>query len=291
MNFNEKEFDRVFEDSFVLNKLGIDIVHGCQLRCVGCPNSTLKPKIKKISVTDFKKVIDNINVRHVNLFRLFNFGEPLLHEELPSLLNILNNRKFSISNIELSTNGQYHDFPILEEAIKQRIINTINVSCDGDGTAADYERLRPPSRWSKFITFVEKLSELREKFDPNLTIMTRTICEDTESQARWEKILKPLGFNIEFRGWIYMPESSVNMTGIDVKAKEGICSFLKDSSRLYVDYDGTIVPCCVHPAAGNLGNLLDCKLSRIISGEKKIMFLKKMKDERLNMPICNQCSL
>ncbi len=291
MKFERQEFDRLFEESFVLNKLGIDIVHGCQLRCIGCPNSTLKPKIKKMSVPDFTKIINNINVKHVNLFRLFNFGEPLLHENLPDLLRELDKRSFSISNIELSTNGQYHDFPVLEEAIKLKIINTINVSCDGNGTEEDYERLRPPSRWSKFILFVNKLSELRDRLDPNLKIMTRTICEDKVSQERWRELLTPLGFEIEFRGWIYMPESSVNMTGVPVSTKEGVCSFLRDSSRLYVDYDGTIVPCCVHPAAGNLGNLLDSKLSRIISGEKKVLFVNKMKEDRASIPICNQCSL
>ena len=30
--------------------LHFDIVHGCQLRCVGCPNSILQPKIKRMPV-------------------------------------------------------------------------------------------------------------------------------------------------------------------------------------------------------------------------------------------------
>ncbi len=290
LKINESDFENFMMNNFILDKVGIDIVHGCQLRCIGCPNSILKPKIQKMSPSNFGKMLDNLNVKHINLLRLFNFGEPLLHEDLPLLLMEISKRKMSISNIELSTNGQYHDFPVLEEAIKLNIINTINVSCDGDGTPEEYERLRPPSRWEKFITFVEKLSELKHKYDPKLRIMTRTICDDPISQKRWETLLHPLGYSVEFRDWVYMPQSSINMTGRPIQTKEGICSFLKDGTRLYVDYDGTIVPCCVHPMAAKLGNLLENKFSDILRSEQRNSILKFMKDNRSAMSICNECS-
>jgi hypothetical protein len=34
-----------------------DIVQGCQLRCLGCPNSTLQPKIKRMSREDFERCL------------------------------------------------------------------------------------------------------------------------------------------------------------------------------------------------------------------------------------------
>ena len=63
-----------------------DIVHGCQLRCVGCPNSTLEPKIQRIAVDDFAKCLANIDVERIHTLRLFNYGEPLLHKQLASIV-------------------------------------------------------------------------------------------------------------------------------------------------------------------------------------------------------------
>ena len=64
----------------------LDIVHGCQLRCVGCPNSTLLPKVSEVSEADFVAILRNIDVQRIHLLRLFNFGEPLLHRRLSALL-------------------------------------------------------------------------------------------------------------------------------------------------------------------------------------------------------------
>ncbi len=275
--------------ALILDKVGIDIVHGCQLQCVGCPNAVLRPKIKKMSADDFLKIINNIDVDHVNILRLFNFGEPLLNEGLPEILENLKKRTWTCSNIELSTNGQYHDFPTLERAIKSRVLNTLNVSCDGDGTPDDYERLRPPSRWPKFIEFLKKAKEFRDAHDPNLTLMTRTICTDPVAQQRWLSLLVPLGFKVEFRDWLYLPQSAENLTGKPISVPEGVCSFMRPGNRLYIDYDGTVVPCCAHPKAAELGNILEQKFTDIFLGNKRTEVVKFMHFERKKMPHCNAC--
>ena len=63
-----------------------DIVHGCQLRCVGCPNSTLEPKIYRIPVADFSRCLANIDVERIHTLRLYNYGEPLLHKKIASIV-------------------------------------------------------------------------------------------------------------------------------------------------------------------------------------------------------------
>ena len=70
----------------VLLLANFEIVSGCQLRCVGCPNSVLQPKVQRISVSDFAACLANIDVKAIHTFRLFLFGEALLHRELPALL-------------------------------------------------------------------------------------------------------------------------------------------------------------------------------------------------------------
>ena len=72
----------------ILKKLGIDIVHGCQLRCIGCPNSIIKPKIEFCDLSVFEKMLNNINVK-VDTLRLYNFGEPMLHPQLDEIVKII----------------------------------------------------------------------------------------------------------------------------------------------------------------------------------------------------------
>lgn len=288
-NIDENAKLLLSKDKLILDKVGIDIVHGCQLHCVGCPNSTIRPKIKRMHIETFEKIIRNIDVDHINLLRLFNFGEPLLNDKLPEILESLNNRKWSCGNIEISTNAQYHDFVTLERSIKTRVLNTFSISCDGDGTPESYEKLRTPSKWSKFVEFIEKISALRDKYAPEMLLITRTICTDKESQERWIKLLGPLGFRIEFRDWLYLPESSVNMTGKPVNVPSGVCSFIRPGNRLYIDYDGKVVPCCAHPQAAILGNIANQKFTEILQSDTRANIYQLMKNDRGSMDICNSC--
>lgn len=273
----------------LIDKLGFDIVHGCQLRCVGCPNSTIKPKIKKISVDDFRLCIRNIDVDFVRLFRLFSFGEPLLHEELPGILMVLKEPPFRIGELEISTNAQYHDFDVLAEALRTGVLTRLAVSADGDGTAEDYERLRPPGKWDKLMEFLRRARELRDRNAPHAQLISRTICTNVEHQLRWQRTLIPLGWVPQFRDWLHLPESTVNMTGRAPRVPAGVCSFVAPGDRLYVDSDGTVVPCCVHPRASVFGNLKESRYSEILSGAKRAEFIRLLATQRPSMPICNEC--
>lgn len=272
-----------------IDKCHFEIVHGCQLRCVGCPNSTLQPKVQRIEPADFDACLRNIDVRHIEYLRLFNFGEPLLHRQLAKVLDCIPRQGWSVGRVEISTNAQFVDWADLEEAIRLRVLDNLSVSCDGDGTPEDYERLRPPSRWDRMIEFLERARALRDRHDPDLTLMTRTVCTDPKAQARWNQVLVPRGWVPEFRGWIYLPEAERNMTGRDIQAPRRICSFQAAHNRLYADWDGTVIPCCVHPRAAVLGNLRESTYNAIMRSYARAAFLEQMARDRAGMPICNAC--
>lgn len=272
-----------------IDKLGFDIVRGCQLRCIGCPNSTLKPKIKKISVEDFGLCIRNIDVNYVKLFRLFNFGEPLLHEGLPEILLVVRGATFRTGELEISTNAQHHDFDVLAETLKTGALTRLVVSADGDGTPEDYERLRPPGKWHKLIEFLVRARKLRDRHAPQLQLITRTICTDPRHQRRWLEVLAPLGWSPQFRDWIHLPQAMANMTGRVPRVPVGVCSFVAPGNRLYVDWDGTVVPCCVHPNAAVFGNLKESAYSEIFGGAPRSEFVRLLATQRPSMTICNEC--
>lgn len=283
-----------------LHTFQIDIVHGCQLRCVGCPNSTILDKVRRVKIEDFRKCIENVDVDFIQYLRLFNFGEPLLHENLTGILEVLREQPWQAETLEISTNAQFCNWEDFASALKVGILDRLVVSCDGDGTPHQYETLRPPSKWDKLIEFLRKARELRDEHAPGLELVTRTIVEDVDSMTRWRDLLLPLGWTPEFRDWKVLPESKENMTGRDVSVPMDVCTFMAPSSRfgvlyhgevnqLYVDANGTVVPCCAHPKAANLGSLLHQRASELLASPTRRAFIRQLETDRGAIPVCNKC--
>jgi radical SAM protein with 4Fe4S-binding SPASM domain len=286
-----------------LYTLHFDIVHGCQLRCVGCPNSTLEPKIQRISVEDFALCLGNIDVERIHTLRLFNYGEPLLHKQLSSIVAQIPRQRWKASVVEISTNAQWVDWHDFEEALKQEVITRLCVSCDGDGSPEQYEELRPPSKWEKLIEFLDRAAYLRDRWAPAMQLWTRTVVRTKKDMQRWEEVLRPRGWMPEFRRWMALPESAQNMTGRAVVTPKAACVFMADPqvftahpwfgeiNLLYVDADGTVVPCCMHPRAGEFGNLKTQKYSEILRGQARERFRNDLETRRATMSICGTCDV
>jgi len=278
----------------------MDIVHGCQLRCVGCPNSTIMDKVKLISLEDFEACLANVDVDHIKHFRLFNFGEPLLHKQLSKLFETIAAQPWKAEETEISTNAQWCDFEELERALALGVLDRLVVSCDGDGSPEQYEQLRPPSRWEKLIEFLDRVAEIKERVAPSLNLITRTIVENEEAIQRWEDVLIPRGWTPEFRDWKILPEAQENRLGREVDVPRDICTFVAPSDhfetlyhgglhQLYVDASGTVIPCCAHPSAADLGNLKRNKVSELMLNEQRAAFVQRLKTDRMSVPVCNVC--
>lgn len=269
--------------------LGFDIVYGCQLRCIGCPNSIIKPKVRTISVEDFETCLKNVDVKVVNLFRLFNYGEPLLHPDIPGCIAAIKRQSFEVRKLHISTNAQHHDFPQLEEIFRTRALYKLTASCDGDGTPAEYERQRPPARWDKLMEFLRRAAEFRDKHSPDTILQSSSIVETDDDRRRWTEILEPLGWEPQFRERMNMAQSvDFDPEAAKARVKNELCEHMQITS-LYVNVDGDVVPCCRHPKAAVLGNLKKETFSQIYHGKKRKAFADRLKKDRVNMPICGEC--
>ena len=295
-----------------ISKLGFDIVHGCQLRCVGCPNSVIRPKVKFISAEDFDLCMKNIDVSRVIEFRLYNYGEPLLHPDLLNVIRQIAKQSFKTERVEISTNAQVLNKEVLTEVIKDNIVNRIAVSCDGDGTSEEYERLRPPAKWSKLVSFLTSVAKIRDKYssEEKFPLITRTVCTDKKTEEKWTELLKPLGWRPQFRVWKQFSGVTADLPGLkkQLNPPNKSCTYVRarrmrgvlygrsghifvdaDARPLYVDYDGTVVPCCAHPRAAVLGNLKQKKYNEILADEKMKLFSKELTINRKNMSVCGKC--
>jgi MoaA/NifB/PqqE/SkfB family radical SAM enzyme len=282
---------------------GFDIVHGCQLRCVGCPNSTLEPKIQRITVDSFARCLANIDVERIHTLRLFNYGEPLLHRELSAIVAQIPRQRWKVSVVEISTNAQWVDWDEFEAAMRLEVVNKLVVSCDGDGTPEDYERLRPPSTWAKLTEFLDRARQIRDRWAPAMQLWTRTVVRTRADVRRWDAVLRPRGWTPEFRRWMALPQAQADLTGRVMVVPAGPCIYLAEPAEftkhpwfgetnlLYVDADGTVVPCCVHPRAGEFGNLNVQKYSEIVGGAPRRAMKEAMTRNRAAMPICGGCDV
>ena len=291
-----RKYDSIFNVHF-------DIVHGCQLRCLGCPNSTLKPKIRRIAVDDFSRCLRNIDVRHIHTFRLFNYGEPLLHRELAECVELIPQQSWKASIVEISTNGQKVYWDNFEEMLKLQVVNRLIVSCDGDGTPEEYERLRPPSKWDSLLEFLERAREFRDRWSPATELVTRSVISNLDWRQRWYDVLHPRGWTPEFRGWMNLPESVDKPSGRETVVPDGYCFFMGEPEEfvgnnwhgevalLYVDQDGSVVPCCQHPMAGVLGNLKRQTYNEIMNGQARMRFINQMNTDRSAMKVCGNCDM
>jgi len=283
-----------------LHTFQMDIVHGCQLRCVGCPNSTIMDKVRRISLDDFSTCLANVDVAHVKYFRLFNFGEPLLRTDLTGIFKVIAAQPWTAEETEISTNAQWCDWEDLESALALGVLDRLVVSCDGDGTPQQYERLRPPGKWHKLIEFLERAADIQQRVAPDLSLVTRTIVEDSTAIQRWNDILLPRGWTPEFRDWKVLPESQENRTGRPLSVPQDICTFVAPSDQfqeqyhgglhqLYVDAQGTVIPCCAHPSAADLGNLKQSRVTELMVNEARKAFVQRLATDRKNVPVCNEC--
>jgi len=254
-------------------------------------------------VSDFSTILGNVDVEHIHTLRLYNFGEPLLHRQLDRIVAEIPKQKWKASIVEISTNGQKVYWDNFEEMLKLQVVNKIAVSCDGDASAEKYEALRPPAKMDKLIYFLNKTRELRDKWSPATELITRSVIETEQDKENWRQLLDPLGWRPEFRQWMILPGSAENPSQRTPEQVNDVCVSLAepdefvgktwhgDINLLYVDHDGTSVPCCFHPRAGVFGNLLHQKYSEVLAGERRAAFIERMARDRKNMRVCSQCEL
>jgi hypothetical protein len=241
-----------------------------------------------MSVDEFAKCLENIDVKHIHLLRPYNYGEPLLHPNLADILIQIPKQSWTCDIVEISTNAQHFDEDQLTKIFKTGVLKKLYVSCDGDGTPEEYERLRFPAKWGKLINFMVKTKAIRDKYAPGITLQTRTCCEDAKSKERWEKVVYPLGWETEFRNFCLLPQSLKIITKRNPIIPKGLCEWVLPG-YLFVDYDCSVIACCAHPRAFEFGDLRQEKYSKIYFGRRRQLFLNMLKQKRKKMTICGKC--
>lgn len=144
----------------------IDISGSCNLFCISCPRGNFSPQPPKgfMSVENFEAVLDKIQREDplAGAVALYNFGEPLLHPELPQLIELARQRGILCA---VSTNLNF--YLDLTEVVKAAPA-WFRVSTSGWGES--YEITHTGGQWPLFLANLKRLARLRDAYSPGLNV-------------------------------------------------------------------------------------------------------------------------
>ena len=268
-------------------KVYLEITNVCNLKCDFCPET--KREAEFMSETTFNHILDQIKP-YTDYIYLHVKGEPLLHPNLGSLLDISYEKGFKVN---ITTNGTLID-KVADTLIEKPAVRQINFSLhsfDGNEKAISKEQ---------YIDSILNFSG-RAIVESNIIISLRLWNLDdallTEDQRdRNLEIIHKIeeNFKLPYKIQGNLSETKALKIGDkvylnhdyefkwpDLKEEEdfskGSCYGLKDQVAILVN--GTVVPCCLDgDGIINLGNIHELEFADIINGERA---------ENIRLGFCN----
>lgn len=275
----------------------IEISNICNLNCSFCPYSQKKRSPSWMSVELFSKIIDDIK-NHVEEIYLHVLGEPLLHPDLKSLLEIADQAKLRVN---ITTNGtliKKNHLLLLESSV----VRQINFSVHALEEWNDKEKAL--SALNDMLLFAQEATQKR----PDLYINFRLWNIQKENPSSWNALvsselesafycdLSSHDFSIRHKSFplqnrIYL-HFDTRFEWPDGKQEElstkGTCKAL--DSHIGILCDGRVVACCLdHNGELTLGQLPEQSLSTILSLPRAIAMKQGFKEKKLVEPFCQSC--
>ena len=272
----------------MFKKIYIEITNICNLNCKFCPDTK---RIKKnMSLDEFTKIINKVK-GYTNLVYLHVKGEPLLNENLPLFLDVLENNNI-LCNI--TTNGI-----LLKSKIdiinRSKAVRQVNVSLH----SAIQNNLDVDKYMDNILNAIDKLNNkiislrlwnLKDIKDNDLN---DKIINKLSTHYKIDNLKEKLKENtsIKVKDNVYINQDTefiwpdINNKEIN---KEGRCLALKDQIAILVD--GTVVPCCLDNNGDiPLGNIFTESLEDILNKDLTKKIRNGFADKKIVCKLCKTC--
>jgi len=140
-------------------RITIETGNICNLRCPLCPTGQKNPNSTRgfIRFSDFKKIVDEIG-SHLLLIRLYNWGEPLLNNDLIPMTTYAVQKGITVN---ISTNLNRLDEETAEKLVKSFPFK-IFVSCDG-ATSRTYSHYHIGGNFSTVLHNMKMLVRIKKE--------------------------------------------------------------------------------------------------------------------------------
>jgi len=290
------------------HKAMIEVSSACNLRCTLCPvGQTMKKRMSLMKPEIFTRLIDRI-ASTVWKAKLYNYGEPLLHPQLPQFIEYA--KSSGIEWVEISTNGM-----LLTPEVSSRLITAgldfLRISIDGIDQAT-YALYRKGGDVNQLWANLGKFRQLRdEKFKSRPIVEVQCLAtRDTEDRMN-EMMQLALGLGADrFRvktfnaymsgeekaelGRTFLPQNKQlsrysDYGKLTYRDQFKLSSCLWPRERLTVNTDGTVVPCCYDFNAEHALGTFDSDREDGWWTPERQQFIKQLENSPLSIGMCARC--
>ena len=270
----------------------LEITNCCNLRCIMCPITKMKREKQFMDFRLFTKIIDENT--HLGTVWLHNFGEPLLHPELPKMIRYCKNKHVRTG---ISTNATLLTQDVAEDLIDAGLDHVV-FSFDG-ATKETYEKIRVGANFynvrENILSFVRTKQEKNVK-NPFVTVQIIRM-KETDADIKtfynfWKKVgvdsIRIKSFDT-FAGSVGTNEAKGEYLYNCAQRFRYPCKWLWKEVVILVD--GTVVMCCRdYDGEIELGNIKEKKLKDIWNSKQIKDLRKKHKNmDFKDIPICSKC--
>ena len=272
----------------MFKKIYIEITNICNLKCSFCPETNRKKQV--MSVENFEEIIRKIH-KHTKLVCLHVKGEPLLHNKLQEILEIL--EKYNLK-ANITTNGTLikEKFEILKRSKAVRQINfSIHSITQNENLNKQYlQDIFESAEQLENVIISYRLWNLHTiKENCINTAIIKTI-EDYYNISNLKQQLVKNDF-IKLKENVFINQD-IEFTWPDINGEKivetGRCLALKEQVAILVD--GTVVPCCLDNNGDiPLGNILEEPFEDILKNPKSIVIKKNFENGIITCKLCETC--
>jgi radical SAM protein with 4Fe4S-binding SPASM domain len=279
-------------------KVYLEITNVCNLKCDFCPET--KREAQFMSEAAFKQILDQIKP-FTDYIYLHVMGEPLLHPDLGSLLDISYEKGFKVN---ITTNGTLID-KVADTLFEKPAVRQINFSLhsfDGNQKVISKdEYIDSILRFSKRAIVESSIIIVLRLWNLDEALLTEDqrkrnldIIHKIEEKFKLPyKIQGNLSENkaLKIEDRVYLNQD-YEFKWPNLKEEEdfnkGACYGLRNQAAILVD--GTVVPCCLDgEGIINLGNLHEDKFSDIINGKRAEAIRLGFCNNNIIEELCRKC--
>lgn len=231
-----------------------------------------------MSLEKFDALMEKLKDEPIQEAKLMGMGEPFLHPQFSKIVRKFK-KTFPQAKLISATNAQYLLTQNMADSLKYLDVLYISI----DGAHENYERLRPPGKWSKLISFLTDLQEI-DRFGcevvVNYTVSPGIVFDIPiiEELAK-EYNLGEVRLNL-VQNWNQDETATTGYTEEELefldKYKGQIkgkapwtwsdCMWVKEG--FYSTVEGNVKVCCMNTSAKSLGNIFDNTVEEIFNNNQ-----------------------
>lgn len=303
---NQGKYQPLIQRFFLLTRLSskypatlnIEPTNFCNLDCIFCPvGKTNRPK-GYLDDNFYKKLVDQIKkAKKLKVLWLNKDGEPLLHPKIDQLVAYAKKRDVA-DRIEIYTNGLLLNTSVAKKLIEAKL-DSLVVSLDAVDRES-FEKLKRKNVYDRVVENINNFLKLKDKLRAKRPLLSVKMVDlgnkdvINKFKKQWQGIVDCVIIQ-KLHSW----EGSLKthrvwprgLTRCGGNKKRYPCNLPWLAPA--VNWDATVVPCCVNYRKNELvmGNLKKQSLTEIFNGDNfKELRRAHLKQDFSKFPSCARCS-